>query len=57
VLAAREALRREGAAAAGAVAAVAAFGLHAGLDWDWEMPALSLAALLLIARLVAVCEA
>jgi O-antigen ligase len=57
VLAAREALRRQGAAAAGAVAAVAAFGLHAGLDWDWEMPALSLVALLLIARLVAVSEA
>jgi hypothetical protein len=56
VLAARAALRLEGAAAAGAVAAVAAFGLHAGLDWDWEMPALSLAALLLVARLVAASE-
>ena len=38
------------------MAAVAAFGLHAGVDWDWEMPALTLVALLLIARLVAVCE-
>jgi O-antigen ligase len=39
-----------------AVAGVVAFGLHAGLDWDWEMPALSLCALLLVARLAALRE-
>jgi len=47
------------AARAGNVAAVAplvAFALHAGIDWDWEMPALSLIAILLIARLVAARE-
>ena len=51
VLAARDALRREGAGAAGAVAALAVFGVHAGVDWDWEMPALALTAVLLAARL------
>ena len=32
------------------VAALAAFALHAGLDWDWELPALTLVAVLLAAR-------
>ena len=41
------AARRATPARAGAVAALAAFALHAGVDWDWEMPALSLAALVL----------
>ena len=40
-------------AAAGPVAALAAWGLHTGLDWDWEMPAVTLTALLLAATLVA----
>jgi hypothetical protein len=47
------------AARGGNVAAVAplvAFALHAGIDWDWEMPALSLIAILLVARLVAARE-
>jgi O-antigen ligase len=39
-----------------ATAALAAFALHAGLDWDWELPALSLLAILLLARLVAAQE-
>ena len=39
-----------------AVAPLVAFGLHAGIDWDWEMPALSLIAILLVARLVAARE-
>ena len=50
VLAARSA--REPAA----VAALAAFALHAGLDWDWELPALSLVAILLAARVIAAEE-
>jgi O-antigen ligase len=32
--------------AAGAFGALAAYLLHAGVDWDWEMPAVTLAALL-----------
>ena len=39
-----------------AVAALAAFALHAGLDWDWELPALSLVAILLAARVIAAQE-
>ncbi len=50
---ARLALQRAGPAAAGATAGLAAWALHAGLDWDWEMPALTLVAVVLLARLVA----
>jgi len=39
-----------------ATAACAAWALHAGLDWDWEMPALTLVALLLAAALCAAAE-
>ena len=38
---------------AGAVAALALYAAHAGLDWDWEMPALTLVALVLAASLAA----
>jgi O-antigen ligase len=41
------AARRAAAAHAGPVAALAAFALHAGVDWDWELPALTLVALVL----------
>ena len=34
-------------ALAGPVAALAAYALHAGVDWDWELPALTLVALVL----------
>jgi O-antigen ligase len=37
------AIRRRGAAVAGA--AYVAFLVHAGIDWDWEMPAVTLAGL------------
>jgi O-Antigen ligase len=47
---------RAGPAAAGSVAALAAFALHAGIDWDWELPALTLVALALAARLIATQE-
>ena len=50
------ALRRAGPALAPAAAGVATWALHAGLDWDWELPALSLVALLLAARLLAASE-
>jgi hypothetical protein len=39
--------------AAGPAAALAAWALHASLDWDWEMPGLTLVALTLAAVLVA----
>ena len=37
---------RDDPLAVGAAAAYAAFLVHAGLDWDWEMPAVTLAGLL-----------
>ena len=51
VLAVRGALARDPVLAAGPAAALVAFGVHAGLDWDFEMPALTLPALLLLALL------
>jgi hypothetical protein len=42
---------RRSTGAAGAIGALAVFAIHAGLDWDWEMPALTLVALILAARL------
>ena len=41
---------RAPAPAAGAVAALLVWALHAGVDWDWEMPAVTLPALLLAAH-------
>jgi hypothetical protein len=45
--------RTNRAAAAGIAAGLAAWAFHAGLDWDWEMPAVSLPALLLAAAAIA----
>jgi O-antigen ligase len=39
--------------AAGPAAAFAVWAVHAGIDWDWEMPAVSLVALALAAALIA----
>jgi O-antigen ligase len=39
--------------AAGLAAGLAAWAFHAGLDWDWEMPGVSLPALLLAAAAIA----
>jgi O-antigen ligase len=50
---ARRAFRRDPALAAGPVAVVSAWAVHAGLDWDWEVPSLTLVAILLAALLVA----
>jgi hypothetical protein len=55
--AARRAFREDPAGAAGAIAALAAWSVHAGIDWDWEMPAVSLPALILAGALVARAEA
>ena len=48
--------RRAGPGTAPAIAGVATWAVHAGLDWDWELPALSLLALVLAARLLATIE-
>jgi hypothetical protein len=42
--------------AAGPAAVLVAFAVHAGLDWDWEMPAVSLYALLFAAATLAWSE-
>jgi hypothetical protein len=55
-VAAARALRRQRALAAGAVAALAAWAVHAQIDWLWEMPASALPALLLAGLLVALSE-
>jgi O-antigen ligase len=41
---ARDALRADAALAAGPAAVVATWFVHAAIDWDWEMPALTLIA-------------
>ena len=56
VLAAGRLHRRAPGLATGPAAAFAAWALHAGLDWTWEMPALTLVALLLAGALLAWSE-
>ncbi len=51
-LAARAAHRRAPGTAEGLAAALAVYAVHAGLDWDWQMPALTLVAILAAAALV-----
>jgi hypothetical protein len=50
---ARRAYRTDPALAAGPVAALVAYAFHASIDWDWEMPALSLVAIALAGLLLA----
>jgi hypothetical protein len=45
--------RMDRGAAAGISGALVAWAFHAGLDWDWEMPAVTLPALLLAAAAIA----
>ncbi|MBI5103620.1 MAG: O-antigen ligase family protein [Solirubrobacterales bacterium] len=52
-LAARDVVRGDPALAAGPVAALAAYAFHASIDWDWEVPALTLVAVLLAGLLIA----
>jgi O-antigen ligase len=54
--AARELYRRDPALATGPVAGLVLWAAHAGIDWDWEMPALTLAAVALAGALVAWAE-
>jgi hypothetical protein len=52
-LAARQALTRRPALAAGPIAGVVAYVAHSPLDWDWQMPALTLVAIVLAGFLLA----
>jgi hypothetical protein len=54
---AARAYSRDPVAAAGLVAGVAVWAVHAGLDWLWELPAVSLPVLLLAAGLARTAEA
>jgi hypothetical protein len=47
---------RGGPAAAGPAAGLAVWAAHSALDWDWEMPALTLVALLLAGVLLAATD-
>jgi hypothetical protein len=55
-VAGRRAVLADPRVASGPAAAALAWGLHAGLDWDWEMPALTGVAILLIGLLLGRCE-
>jgi O-antigen ligase len=46
------AVRRERELAAGLVAALSVFAIHAALDWDWEMPAVALPAIVVAGALL-----
>jgi len=48
--------RIDHSAAAGLAAGLSVWAFHAGLDWDWEMPAVTLPALLLAAAAIAGSE-
>jgi hypothetical protein len=52
-LCARRALLSDPAPACGAVAALAVWALHSAIDWDWEMPAVTLVAIVLAGALIA----
>jgi O-antigen ligase len=55
-LAAQHALRRHPALAAGLCAAALVWLLHASIDWDWELPAVSLPAIVLAGALIVLSE-
>ena len=54
--AARTALRCDAALAAGAAAATLAWFVHASIDWDWQLPAVTLPAVVLAGALISVAE-
>jgi O-antigen ligase len=55
-LCARRAFRADAAAVAGPIALVTTWLVHAALDWDWEMPALTLVAIVAAGALVAAAD-
>jgi hypothetical protein len=56
LLAARKVLGADAALAAGPAAGLVVWAVHAGVDWDWEMPALTLVAVTLAGMLLSQCE-
>jgi O-Antigen ligase len=56
VLAARRALARAPALAAGPAAALVVWAAHVAVDWDWEMPAVTLLAIVLAGGLLSLCD-
>jgi hypothetical protein len=55
-LAARRAWLANPAAAAGPIAGFVVWGCHVAVDWDWEMPAVTLVAIVLAGALLAINE-
>jgi hypothetical protein len=55
-VAAARAMRARPALAAGPVAALVVYIVHSPLDWDWQMPALSLVAFVLAGLVLALAE-
>ena len=55
-VAARRALLRRRALAAGPLAALVVWALHASIDWNWEMPAVTIPALVLAGLLMVLAE-
>ncbi len=53
---ARRAYRRDPGLSAGWLAVASMWVVHAGLDWDWEMPAVSLLAFLVFAAILALAD-
>ena len=53
---ARRAITGHGPIAAGSAAALVVWFLHASIDWDWQMPAVTLPALVLAGLLIAQAE-
>jgi O-antigen ligase len=49
---AARALRRAGAVAAGPIAGLVTYLIHAPLDWDWQMPAVTLLAMVLAGTVI-----
>lgn len=56
LLAARKVLSADAPLAAGPAAALVVWAAHAGVDWDWEMPALTLVAVTFAGMLLAQSE-
>jgi O-antigen ligase len=54
--AARRALLDDRLAAAGPVAAGVVWLLHSTIDWDWQIPAVTLPAIILFAAVIAIAE-
>jgi hypothetical protein len=54
--AARRALRLRPAVAAGPFAAATVWFIHSTMDWDWQVPALTLVALILVGAIIAASE-